>query len=237
MNKKQAFLNGLRDGIPIGLGYYAVAFSLGIIARKAGLNAIEGFFNSVLARASAGEYAGLTMILTHATIVETFLVSFITNARYMLMTTALSQRFSQDTSVLKRIAVAFCMTDEIFGISAARKGRLSPYYGYGAIAISVFGWVLGTFLGAFSGQILPSRLISALGVALYGMFIAIVVPVTKEDKRVLLAVLAGIAISVLFYYAPMLKEISSGMRIIIVTMLVAGAAAFVFPDVPEGKEG
>lgn len=234
MNKKQTFLNGLRDGIPIGLGYYAVAFSLGIIARKAGLNAVEGFFNSILARASAGEYAGLTMIITHATVVETFLVSFITNARYMLMTTALSQRFSPDTSVLKRMAVAFCMTDEIFGATIARPGYVIPQYTYGLSAIAAPLWGLGTASGIIAGGIMPARAVSALSVALYGMFIAIIIPPAKRERPVLICVIVSFLLSYLCSDScvlpiPYVHNISAGTRTIILTVLISTVAALVVP--------
>lgn len=241
MNKKQAFFNGLRDGIPIGLGYYAVAFSLGIIARKAGLNAVEGFFNSILSRASAGEYAGLTMILTHATVVETFLVSFITNARYMLMTTALSQRFSPDTSVFKRIAVAFCMTDEIFGATIARPGYVIPQYTYGLTAIAGPLWGLGTASGIIAGGIMPARAVSALSVALYGMFIAIIIPPARRERPVLICVIVSFLLSYLCSDScalpiPYVHEISAGTRTIILTVLISAVAALVAPVKEEGPE-
>ncbi len=243
MDKKQAFLNGLKDGIPIGLGYFAVAFSLGIIARKAGLNPVEGFINSILARASAGEYAGLTMILVHATALETFLVSLITNARYMLMTTALSQRFSDKTPLIQRILVAFCMTDEIFGATIARPGFVMPTYTYGLTCIAGPLWGLGTASGIIAGSILPGRAVSALSVALYGMFIAIIVPPSKHSGAVLLSVVASFILSYLCSPISIFKEqlsfinsISEGTRTIILTVVISAAAALLAPVDMGGEE-
>ncbi len=241
IDKRQARLNGLRDGIPIGLGYFAVSFSLGIIARKAGLNPIEGFINSVLSRASAGEYAGLTMILTHATIIETFLVSLITNARYMLMTTALSQRFADDESLIHRILVAFCVTDEIFGATIARPGNIIPAYTYGLTWVAAPMWGLGTACGIIAGSVMPARAVSALSVALYGMFIAIIVPPARRERAVLICVIVSFLLSYLcsdicFVSIPFVNGISSGTRTIILTLVISAAAALLAPVKPE-EEG
>ncbi len=230
-SKTGEFRDGLKDGIPICLGYLAVSFAFGIQAVVSGLSVFDASLISLLNVTSAGQFAGIGVIAASGTYLEMAAVQFIINLRYALMSAAISQKLDTSVKTGQRMGIAYGMTDEIFGISAARKGKLSPYYSYGATVISVFGWVLGTFLGAFSGQILPDKLIDALGVALYGMFIAIVVPVAREDKKVLIAVLFAIALSCLFYYAPVLKEISSGMRIILVTLVAAGGAAVVFPDI------
>ena len=237
MSKSKEFTDGLRDAVPICLGYMAVSFAFGIQAVLSGLTVFDASAISILNVTSAGQFAGLGVMSAGGSYLEMAVVQLIINLRYALMSAAISQKLDSSVGIGHRMGIAYGMTDEIFGISAARKGRLSPFYSYGAILISVFGWVLGTFLGAYSGQILPEKLISALGIALYGMFIAIVVPVAREDRKVLIAVLAGIALSTVFYFAPVLKDISSGMRIIIVTVLVAGAAAFIFPDIPgEDKQ-
>lgn len=236
MNNSREFKDGIKDAVPICLGYLAVSFAFGIQAVLSGLSVFDASLISLLNVTSAGQFAGLGVMSAGGGYPEMAAVQLVINLRYALMSAAISQKLDNSVGTVKRMGIAYGMTDEIFGISAARKGRLSPFYSYGATVISVFGWVLGTFLGAFSGQILPERLISALGVALYGMFIAIVVPVAMEDKKILIAVLAGIALSVAFYYAPILKNISNGIRIIIVTVLVAGAAAFVFPDIPQDQD-
>ena len=236
MSNSREFAAGLKDGIPICLGYLAVSFAFGIQAVLSGLTVFEASAISLLNVTSAGQFAGLGVMTGGGTYIEMAAVQLVINLRYALMSAAISQKLDSSVGTGHRMGIAYGMTDEIFGISAARKGRLSPFYSYGAILISVFGWVLGTFLGAYSGQILPDRLISALGVALYGMFVAIVVPVAMEDKKILMAVLAGVILSTLFYYLPVLRDISAGMRIIIVTVIVAGAAAVIFPDIPGEKK-
>ena len=242
----QAYKNGLRDGIPIGLGYFAVSFSLGIMARDAGITPVEGFITSVMALASAGEYAGFSMILYQATFVETLLVAVITNARYMLMTTALSQRFSADTPMGHRIGVAFFTTDEIFGANIGRQGDLIPQYTYGLASVAAPLWGLGTALGIIAGNALPVRIVSALSVALYGMFIAIIVPPCKKNRAVLCCVAVSFLLSYLLSSESFLVkipafsfigEISSGTRIILLTVVISAAAAIIKPvkDVESGE--
>ncbi len=233
MNNKKVFLNGLRDGIPIGLGYFAVSFSLGIMAKRGGISAIEGFIASFFTRASAGEYGVYSLVAVGASYIEVFIISLITNARYLLMSTALSQKFSESTSLFKRIMVGCCVTDEIFGISIAYPGYLNPVYTYGAAAISTPLWALGTALGIIAGSILPVRAVSALSVALYGMFLAIIVPPSKKDKAVMVAVLASFALSYICTYAPIVSALSSGTRTIILTVLISSVAALVRPVNPN----
>jgi predicted branched-subunit amino acid permease len=235
MKEKSAFLKGMRDGFPIGLGYFAVSFSLGIIAKKGGLMPVIGFFSSLFVRASAGEYAGYTSIATHASYWELVIITVIANARYLLMNCALSQKFSSATGIVKRILVGACCTDEIFGISIAWPGYLKPSYTFGATAIAGPMWALGTALGIVAGGTLPVRAVSALSVALYGMFLAIIVPPSKKDKAVAIAVAASFALSYLFSILPVVKTISAGTRTIILTIVIAAAAAILkpVPDLPE----
>ncbi len=235
-SNKQYFLQGMRDGIPICLGYLAVSFAFGIQAVSAGLSVLQATLVSLTNVTSAGQFAGLSVIAAAGSYLEMAGVQFVINLRYMLMSTAISQKLSPKTSTGKRLLVAFGMTDEIFGISAAQKNPLSPFYTYGATIVSVAGWVTGTFLGAYSGEILPAGLISCLGVALYGMFIAIVIPVARDDYRVLVTALAAMLLSLLFTYLPGLSSISSGFQIIIVTVVTAGAAALIFPIKEEEKQ-
>ncbi len=178
MNKKHstALREGIKDGIPIGLGYFAVSFSLGIAARNAGLTALQGFLASLSTNASAGEYAAFIIIAADAPYLEMVLVTLITNARYLLMSCALSQKFSPDTPLYHRLLVGYDVTDEIFGITIARPGILDPFYNYGAILVAAPAWATGTALGIIAGNLLPLRIVSALSVALYGMFIAIIIP-------------------------------------------------------------
>lgn len=230
MDKKKIFFNGIKDGVPIGLGYFAVAFSLGIMAKKAGISAPLGFLASFLTRASAGEYGVYSLILVDATYMEIVIISLIANCRYLLMNAALSQKFSPETGLLKRILVGCCATDEVFGISIAYPGYLDPAYTFGAFAISTPLWALGTCMGIIAGSILPARLVSALSVALYGMFLAIIIPPSKKDKAVLVSVIAAFLLSYLCqHYVPGIKNLSSGTRTIILTILISAVVAIIKP--------
>lgn len=233
--RKRVFLRGMRDGIPISLGYFAVAFTLGIHARNAGLNVFEATLSSLLTNASAGEYAAFSLIRQAAGVMEVIIMTVVINARYLLMSCALSQKLSPDTPLLERMMLGQCVTDEIFGISAAYPQQLDPVYSYGAFSVASPGWALGTALGVLMGNILPSNAVSALSVGLYGMFIAVIIPPTKKD-RVLTGVVAGsMALSCVMSVWPLFDFISEGMRTILLTVLIAGAAAVLFP-VREEKE-
>lgn len=224
------FLAGVRDGVPIALGYFAVAFSLGIAARNAGLTAFQGFFASTLCVASAGEYALFSLIGAGATYLEVALLTLITNARYFLMSCALSQRIDPRMKDIHRYLVGAAVTDEIFGITIARPGYMEPAYNYGAIAVSVPSWALGTALGILMGNLLPARIVSALSVALFGMFLAIIIPPAKKSLAVALCVVLGFACSWAFGAVDALAAaISPGTRTILLTVALSAAAALVFP--------
>ena len=226
----RAFLEGVRDGVPIALGYFAVAFSLGIAARSAGLTPFQGFFASMLCVASAGEYALFTLIGAGATYLEVALLTLITNARYFLMSCALSQRIDPKMKSVHRFLVGAVVTDEIFGITIARPGYMEPAYNYGAIAVSVPAWAIGTALGILMGNLLPARVVSALSVALYGMFLAIIIPPAKRSIAVALCVVLGFACSWLCSsWALIAAAVSPGMRTILLTVVLSAAAALVFP--------
>ena len=228
-NNKKVFWEGFRDGFPIGLGYFAVAFSLGIVAQNAGLNPIEGFIASFFNVASAGEYALFTSIQAKATYIEIAIITLVVNARYLLMSCALSQRFNPETKFIHRFLVGFGITDEIFGISIARPGYVNPLYNYGAIAISVPLWSLGTSLGIIAGNFLPARVVSALSVALYGMFIAIIVPPAKKNIVIAIAVAVSFVLSYLCTIIPWIKNISGGTRTIVLTVLISAVVAIIKP--------
>ena len=234
---RKIFREGMRDGIPIGLGYLAVSFSLGILARKAGLNAFQGFIMSFLCNASAGEYAALTTIMANAPYFEMVVVTLIANARYLLMSCALSQKISSDTPFYHRLLIGFDVTDELFGIAIARPGALNPYYSYGAFLVAIPGWAGGTALGIIAGNLLPFRLVSALSVALYGMFLAIIIPPARKNKVVAGAVLVSFALSYAAGCIPGIRELSDGTRTILLTVLIAGAAAIAFPISEEEEDG
>ena len=223
------FLRGVRDGIPIALGYYAVAFSLGIIASNAGIGALLGFVGSFFTRASAGEYRVYTLVAASATYAEVVGMSLITNLRYLLMSTALSQKFSEGTSLAKRVLVSFCVTDEIFGISIAYPGNLEPAYTYGAALISTVFWASGTASGIIAGDVLPANVVSALSVALYGMFLAIIIPPSRKDRAVGIAVVMSFVLSGVCAVMPVVSDLSSGTRTILLTILISATAAICKP--------
>lgn len=226
-------LQGFRDGIPIGIGYFAVSFSLGIAARGAGLTAIQGFFASLFTNASAGEYAVFSLIAANASYLEVALVSAVINIRYLLMSCALSQRLSSNTSLIKRMLLGLCITDEIFGISIARPGTLNPVYSYGALLLASPCWALGTALGIIAGNQLPARIVSALSVALFGMFLAIIIPPARHNKVIAVFVLLSFAASYAASVLPMLSAMSDGTRILLLTVVLSAAAAALFPIKPE----
>lgn len=226
---RSIFLHGMRDGFPIGMGYFAVSFSLGIIAAKAGLTAWMGFVGSFLTRASAGEYGVYSLIAIGASYVEVVAMCLVTNLRYLLMSTALTQKFASNVSLLKRILVACCVTDEIFGISIAYPGNLPPAYPFGAMLISTTMWASGTAVGIVAGEILPPHVVAALSVALYGMFIAIIIPPSKRDNAVGISVIASFLLSWLCSVLPTVREMSAGTRTIVLTIVIAAIAAYVKP--------
>ena len=228
-DSRQVFLEGMKDGIPIGLGYFAVGFSLGIAAKHAGLTPFQGFLISALGNASAGEYAVLTLIAANASYLELALITLITNARYMLMSCALSQRASPDLSLGHRLAVGYYITDELFAAAISRPGELDPLYSYGAITAAAPGWAFGTALGVAAGSALPLRLVSAFSVALYGMFLATVIPAARRDRIVAGLVLASFAASWALSALPGLSGLSEGTRTIVLTVVIASAGAILFP--------
>lgn len=227
--KKKAFFDGLRDGLPIGLGYFAVAFSLGIVARNAGLTPLQGFIASFTNVASAGEYALFTSIQAAASYLEIALITLVVNARYLLMSTALTQRFNPRTPLIHRFLVGFGITDEIFGITIARQGFINPIYNYGALLVAVPLWSAGTSLGIIAGNFLPARVVSALSVALYGMFLAIIVPPAKKSRVIMIAVLVSFAASYASTIIPVINGLSGGTRTIILTVLIASVTAILKP--------
>lgn len=233
-DNKSAFFMGLRRGVPISLGYFAVAFALGITAKNSGLNALQATLSSLLVNASAGEYAAFQVIAERAGYIEMAVMMLVVNARYLLMSCSLSQKLDAQTPVLYRLLVAFHLTDENFGLSIAYPGKLNPCFSFGIAAVSIPGWAFGTCLGVVMGNILPPSIVSALSVGLYGMFLAIIIPPARDNK-----VLAGVVcISMLCSFAmskiPLLNGISSGTRIIILTVLIAGGAALLFPIKEDG---
>ena len=236
MNRKQHFTAGIQDGIPICLGYLAVSFTFGIMAKKVRVSIFDTVLISITNVTSAGQFAGLSLIASTASYIEMAITQLIINLRYSLMSCALSQKIDPKAPFFHRFLIAYGVTDEIFGVSVSKEGKISPFYSYGVISISVGGWVLGTFLGILSGNILPPRAISALSVALYGMFIAIIIPPAKGNRILAGIIILSMAASLLFTEAPILQNISSGFRIIIITLMIAGLAAWFFPVPDDANE-
>lgn len=235
MNTKKEFLAGAHNGIPICLGYIAVSFTFGIMAKNAGLSVWEAVLLSAANLTSAGQFAGLSLIVSGSSMLEMAATQLIINLRYSLMSCSLSQKLDRRFPFFHRFLMSYGVTDEIFGVAACREASLSPFYFYGLISVAAPGWAFGTFLGIVSGNILPARIISALSVALYGMFIAIIIPPARENKIIGCTVVISMIMSLIFTKAPVLNSISSGFRIIILTLLIGGVCAFFFPLKEEGE--
>ena len=230
------FLRGLRDGLPIGAGYFAVAFGLGIAAQRVGMTPLQGYLMSFFNHASAGEYAGVAAIRSEATYLATALLILIANARYLLMSTAFSQKLSPDMPIIHRILVGFGITDEIFGLGISYPGFIPPLYMYGAFLTSTPLWATGTAIGIAAGNILPKIAVQALSAAIYGMFIAVIIPPCRTDRKILLIVLVSFAASWLMSVIPATAAISEGVRIILLTIIISTLAA-VFMPLKEETEG
>lgn len=226
--------DGLKAGGTIGLGYYAVAFSLGITARDVGISPLQGFLNSLLVHASAGEYAGLRAIADGASYWEMALVILIANARYLLMSAAMSQRLAPTASLWSRFWIGFLNSDEVFAVNMLRPRPLSPWFVYGAGWTAFFLWACGAASGIAAGNLLPEAIVSALSVALYGMFLAVILPAGR--KNTVLLGLVGCAFLASALTERLLPGLSEGGRVILLTLLLAGTAAALFP-VREGEEG
>lgn len=229
MDNKSCFMKGCRDGVPIALGYFAVSFSLGIAARSAGFTAFQALLMSFFNNASAGEFAAFTLIGAGAGYLEVALMTLVTNARYLLMSCALSQKLSPSTPIRSRMLIGFDVTDEIFGVSIAYPGKLNPLYTYGVMLLALPGWAVGTYFGVLMGNILPLRLVSALSVALYGMFIAVFMPPARKEKVIGALVVISMFLSWVFATVDFFSFLSEGMRVIFLTVAISALAALLFP--------
>ena len=237
MTRKQWFFKGLKNGIPIALGYFAVSIALGISAKKAGIPSLGAAITSLLINASAGEYVGFALIAANATYLEVFLMEAVANARYLLMSASLSQKLKPGVKLWQRLLLGFTVTDEIFGVSMLQPEPIDPVYTYGVFLVATCGWTGGTFFGAILGDILPARLLSALGVGLYGMFISVFVPEARKNRIVAALVAIGFAASYACEKIPGVRELSAGVRILLLTVLISLAAALLFPISEDaGKE-
>lgn len=229
MSGKKEFLRGLKDGFPIGLGYAPVAFTFGFIAVSGGLPIWAACLISLTNLTSAGQFAGTNLILAGAGYMEVAMTTFVINIRYMLMSLSLSQRLEQKMDTLKRMIYGFSITDETFVVASMNKGVLRAAYLFGLMILPIFGWNLGTLLGACISNVLPAELQSAMGIALYGMFIALLIPAARDSMHVFVIILIAVVSNCVLKYVPLFSFISSGFRIILATFLGAGIGAWLFP--------
>ena len=231
---KHDFFKGMRHGIPIMLGYLSVSFGFGINAVALGLTVLQTVGISLTNLTSAGQVAGVAVIAAGGTLLEMALCQLVINLRYSLMGFALSQRLSPSFTTPHRLIASFGITDEIFAVASAQPEPLTPAYMYGIEIISIFGWTLGTALGALGGTLLPARVTAALGLMLYGMFIAIIIPPAKRNYRVLIVILLSAGLSVIVKFC--LTFISEGFSVIICALIASVVCALIFPHQPEEKE-
>ncbi len=232
MNRK-LYLQGVKDAIPIGLGYVTVGFSVGIACQVAGLNAFQGFLISFLNNASAGEYAGITVIMADSGLIEMAIMMLVVNARYLLMGCALTQRLDPKLPIWKRLIMGFDLTDEVFGLAIGQPAPVSFIYYVGVMTIAVPSWSLGTVLGILLGNLMPKLLVGAFSATLFGMFIAIFLPAGKKDKVVLGCICISFLLSFGFQYLPLVSTWSSGTKTIVLTVAISAFAAYLFPRPQE----
>ncbi len=230
------FIKGIKHGLPVCFGYFSVSMAFGITAVLEGMPIWSVILISLLNLTSAGQFAGTNIIVAHGTMMELAITSLIINMRYFLMSLSVSQKMEKKVTLLQRMAIAFGITDEIFAISVQRDKKLSAVYMAGLILTPIIGWVGGTTVGAVATSFMPAIVSEAMGIALYAMFIAIVMPPARADKKVLLAVVLSVVLSLIFNYLPVFKGLGSGWIIIIITLIVSSLFATVFPiDIKEDE--
>ncbi len=227
--KKYEFFNGIKDGIPICLGYFSVSMAFGMTAVLSGFPSWAAILTSLTNLTSAGQFAGVNIALAGGKIIELILTTLVINARYFLMSLSISQKVSSEMTLWHRFLVSFGITDEIFAVSMRHTRELTMAYMSGLILTPLIGWTAGTATGALATSILPESLSSAMGIALYCMFIAIIIPPARDNKNVLIAVIMATMGSVIFAYTPILRALSGGWSIIIVAILVSAICAKLFP--------
>lgn len=231
--RNKDFFNGFKHGIPIALGYFPVSFTFGIMAVKSGVPVWLAFVISLTNLTSAGQFAGVNLMCAGAAYYEVALTTLLINLRYMLMSMSLSQRLNKGIPVFKKLIFGFGITDEIFAVAVTRHEKISASYMYGLISGPFVSWTLGTLSGAIANGIMPQRLSDAMGIALYGMFIAIIVPPAKKDRKILVITAIAILLTCIFRYIRIFEFISEGFRIIISTVVAAGIGALLFPVAAE----
>ena len=230
---KPEFKKGIRHGIPIALGYLSVSFAFGLQAAAMGLTVLQAVLISATNLTSAGQVAALPLITGGASLMEMALTQLTINLRYGLMGLSLGRKLDESMGTVQRLIFSFADTDEIFAVASSQPGKVGKHYLYGLMLTPFLGWTLGTLLGAAAGTLLPAFVRSALGIAIYGMFLAIILPPAREKKPVRFVVLLAVAMSLCFRYIPGLNRVSGGFVIIICAVLAAAAGAALFP----AKEG
>lgn len=234
--EQNSFLKGIKDGMPICLGYISVAFAFGIFSVESGLSILETLLISMTNVTSAGQLAGVPIICGGGGLWQMAISQLVINLRYALMGVSLSQKLGKSVRVIDRLLISFVNTDEVFAVASGNRENVGKRYLYGLILTPYLGWASGTFLGAVAGNILPQMVVSALGIAIYGMFIAIVVPVIKVSRATLWCVTGAIALSVIFEFVPLLKTIPGGFKIIICAVTASLFAAYFAPVKDEVNE-
>lgn len=229
MAEQNSFAKGIRDGLPICFGYLSVAFAFGIFAMAHGLTVFESVLMSATNVTSAGQLAAVPIIASGGTLIELAVSQLVINLRYALMSVSLSQKLGPSVRLLDRFVISFVNTDEVFAVASSQEGSVGRNYLYGLILTPFFGWSAGTLLGAAAGELLPEIAISALGIAIYAMFIAIVLPKAKKHRPTAFCVLIAIVLSCAFTYIPGLKDIPSGFTVIICAVIAAGVMAIIAP--------
>ena len=229
------YKKGLKDGIPIALGYFAVSFAFGVTVVGQGLPALTAIFMSMTNLTSAGQFAGATVIIALGTFLEIILTQAVINARYFLMGITLSQRLDDNFTLLDRFLCAFGITDEIFAVAVSYKKPITKQYLYGLILLPFIGWSCGTACGALAGDILPDIITNSLTIALYAMFVAIVIPACMHDGKIAIVAVIAVVLSCAFYYLPFLKEIPNGIAYIVCALLASVVGAIFFP-IKQEKE-
>ena len=235
VKEHNSFLKGITDGIPICLGYLSVSFAFGIFSVEQGLTVLEAVLISMTNVTSAGQLAAVPIITAGGTLIELAVAQLVINLRYALMSVSLSQKLGKSVRMLDRFIIAFVNTDEVFGVASGKHGTVGKKYLYGLIITPYLGWSLGTLVGAVAGDILPDSVTSALGIAIYGMFVAIVVPQMKKSKATALCVALAVALSIAFTYVPVIKDVPSGFSIIICAAVASALFAAICP-IPDSDE-
>lgn len=230
---KSYFFDGIKSGVPICLGYFSVSMAYGVSASANGLSVFQATLISITSLTSAGQFAGTNLMGQHAGMLEIIIAMLVINSRYFLMGMALSQKLDKKVTFFDRLLISYGITDEIFAVAIGQKKKLQTSFMLGLISVSALGWAAGTFLGAAASQLLPDVISNALTIALYAMFIAIIIPPSKKEKSVALTCLLSIALSALFYYTPVLSKLSGGYTLILITVAVSALMAWLFPRKEE----